>query len=129
MIPQRQRRRWRSGAFSARAEIRAREIDGLIELPRPLKPGDRVRIERVPLAGLAGLYAGQEPAERVLVLLTLRGRSRCLRLTSWPCKNSGCVADAGGLKLGSRSRPVPDNRIAGFRRSSNWSDKKFQSVI
>src|SRR5215468_7823614 len=51
-------------------EIHARERGGLIELPkRPgLKPGDSVRVVAGALAGQLGLYAGQRPHERVLVL-------------------------------------------------------------
>ena len=61
------------------AEIREREIDGLLELPR-LKPGDRVQVTCGPLAGLAGLYAGQAPQERVLILLSLLGAERQVAL-------------------------------------------------
>jgi hypothetical protein len=44
------------------AELRGREINGLIELPPPLRLCDRVRVERGPLSGFTGLYAGQAPA-------------------------------------------------------------------
>ena len=42
------------------AELRARECNGLIELPKPrgLRRGDQVRIIRGPFRGRAGLYAG-----------------------------------------------------------------------
>src|SRR5262249_6458435 len=57
------------------AELKSRERNGLIELPRPdgLKPGDEVKILQGPLQGLCGLYQGQRPHERVLVLLSLLG--------------------------------------------------------
>jgi transcription antitermination factor NusG len=56
-------------------DLRKRERNGLIELPQrsELKPGDRVRVLHGPLAGQLGLYAGQRPHERVLVLLALLG--------------------------------------------------------
>ena len=62
------------------AELREREINGLIELPPPLRLGDRVRVERGPLSGFTGLYAGQAPAERVLILLSLFGAARRVAL-------------------------------------------------
>jgi transcriptional antiterminator RfaH len=57
------------------SEIRSRERNGLVELPKPqgLRRGDRIRIVRGPLQGLQGLYDGQKPHERVAVLLTLLG--------------------------------------------------------
>jgi transcriptional antiterminator RfaH len=62
------------------AELRGREIGGLIELPPGLKVGDRVRVTQGPFEGLHGLYAGQAPAERVLILLALLGGSRRVAL-------------------------------------------------
>src|SRR5262245_31730855 len=55
------------------AELRGREHDGLIELPKPrgLCAGDAVRIRRGPFAGHLALYAGQAPHVRVAVLLAL----------------------------------------------------------
>jgi transcription antitermination factor NusG len=56
------------------AGIRAREVNGLVELPkRNPRPGDPVRVICGPLSGLEGLYAGQAPHERVAILLTLLG--------------------------------------------------------
>ena len=52
----------RGSADGVIAELRGREIGGLIELPPGLKVGDRVR--GAALEGLHGLYAGQAPAER-----------------------------------------------------------------
>jgi len=53
-------------------DLRARERN---ELPKRsgLQPGDHVRVLHGPLAGQLGLYAGQRPHERVLVLLALLG--------------------------------------------------------
>lgn len=45
-----------------------------------LKPGDRVRILEGPLQGKLGLYAGQRPHERVLVLLALLGAEQRVKL-------------------------------------------------
>jgi transcription antitermination factor NusG len=63
-------------------EIRARERNGLVELPKPplVRRGDRVRVVHGPLAGLAGLYEGMRPRERVLVLLTVLGACRRVEL-------------------------------------------------
>jgi hypothetical protein len=56
------------------SEIRARERNGLVELPKPpLIPGARVRIVAGPLSGMEGLYAGMKPRERVEILLRLLG--------------------------------------------------------
>jgi|SRR5262249_7123305 len=64
------------------AEIRARERGGLVELPRRagLKAGDQVRVLAGPLQGQLGLYAGQRPRERVLVLLALLGGDQRVEL-------------------------------------------------
>ncbi|MFL5007427.1 MAG: transcription termination/antitermination protein NusG [Microvirga sp.] len=67
------------------AELRSREINGLVELSPGLKVGDRVRVERGPFSGLHGLYAGQAAAERVLILLAGRGGLPCRRRTSSAC--------------------------------------------
>jgi transcriptional antiterminator RfaH len=58
------------------AEIRARERNGLITLPKPplARPGDAVRVLCGPFAGRLAIYAGMKPRERVEVLLGLLGR-------------------------------------------------------
>ena len=61
------------------AELRGRERDGLIELPKApgLKPGDHVRIIAGPFSERLALYEGQTSHERVAVLLQfLGGRHR-----------------------------------------------------
>src|SRR5262245_25170975 len=57
------------------AEIRGREVGGLIELAPPpsLTPGARVRILRGPFIDHLGLYAGMKPRQRVEILLQLLG--------------------------------------------------------
>jgi transcriptional antiterminator RfaH len=64
------------------AEIRSRERNGLVELPRPprFKPGARVRILHGPFIGLVGLYAGMKPRERVEVLLAILGGAQRVTL-------------------------------------------------
>src|SRR6516162_47585 len=69
-------------ADSVIAEIRSRERNGLVELPRRdgLKAGDQVRILAGPFEGHLGLYAGMRPHERVLVLLALLGGQQRVEL-------------------------------------------------
>ena len=57
------------------AELRARERNGVIELPKPrgLRSGDQVRIIRGTFRGHLALYAGMSGRERVAVLLQLLG--------------------------------------------------------
>jgi transcriptional antiterminator RfaH len=57
------------------AELRSREHNGLIELPKrsPFKRGDPVRVSRGAFAGRLALYDGQAPRERVAILLALLG--------------------------------------------------------
>jgi transcriptional antiterminator RfaH len=57
------------------ADIRNRERNGAVELPKPpgMKIGDRVRVTRGPFTGLGGLYVGMKPRERVEVLLAILG--------------------------------------------------------
>jgi transcriptional antiterminator RfaH len=54
--------------------IRARECNGVIELPRrQLRTGDRVRILAGPFCGHFAIYAGMSGLERVAVLLQILG--------------------------------------------------------
>ena len=59
-------------------EIRAREVAGLIELPKPAvaRLGDAVKILRGPFEGKLAIYAGMKPRQRVEVLLSLLGSSQ-----------------------------------------------------
>ena len=73
------RRRSGPGLRRRHAELRGRERDGLIELPKApgLKPGDHVRIIAGPFSERLALYEGQTSHERVAVLLQfLGGRHR-----------------------------------------------------
>jgi transcriptional antiterminator RfaH len=65
-------------------DLKAREIGGLINLPRPPKfrAGDRLRVTRGPFAGHVGLYAGMKPRERVEVLLAILGGSQRVTLAA-----------------------------------------------
>jgi transcription antitermination factor NusG len=57
------------------AEIKSREVNGLVELPpRPLHRGDPVCIVGGIFTGQFALYDGQRPGDRVAVLLGLLGR-------------------------------------------------------
>src|SRR5262245_29013805 len=62
-------------------DIRARERNGLVELPRPpgLQQGDRVRILTGPFADHLAIFAGMKPRERIEVLLSFLGASNGLR--------------------------------------------------
>ena len=57
------------------AEIRRREVDGLIELapPAPLRRGARVRILRGPFTGHLAIFTDMRPRQRVEILLRLLG--------------------------------------------------------
>jgi transcription antitermination factor NusG len=58
-------------------EIKAREVGGLVELPRrrALRRGDPVRVLTGPFRGHLGLYSGMKPHQRVEVLLAWLGSS------------------------------------------------------
>jgi transcription antitermination factor NusG len=64
------------------AEIRSRERNGFVELPKPrgLAPGMRVRVTSGPLHDQIGLLASLRPRERVLVLLHLLGGEQRVEL-------------------------------------------------
>jgi transcription antitermination factor NusG len=65
-------------------ELRRREHDGAIELPKPppgLQRGDKIRIVRGAFHGHLGLYEGMRPHERVEVLLALLGGRRRVTLS------------------------------------------------
>jgi transcriptional antiterminator RfaH len=64
------------------AEIRSRERNGLVELPKPrgLMPGMRVRVTSGPLSAQIGMLAALRPHERVLVLLRLLGGEQRVEL-------------------------------------------------
>jgi len=64
------------------AEIRSRERNGFVELPKPrgLAPGMRVRVTSGPLQDQIGLLASLRPRERVLVLLHLLGGEQRVEL-------------------------------------------------
>ena len=64
------------------AEIRSRERGGYVVLPRreELVVGAQVRVLHGPLMGQLGLFAGQRPHERVLVLLALLGSQQRVEL-------------------------------------------------
>ena len=56
------------------AEVRLREVNGLIELPEPpLRRGARVRILRGPFTGHLAIFADMKPRQRVEILLQLLG--------------------------------------------------------
>ena len=63
-------------------ELRKRERNGLIELPRreEFQIGDQVRILQGPFAGHLALYAGMKPRERVEILLQLLGSEQRVEL-------------------------------------------------
>jgi transcriptional antiterminator RfaH len=57
------------------AEIRRREVRGLVELPKAgLQRGERVRIIAGPFCGQLGFYDGMAANDRVMVLLSVLGR-------------------------------------------------------
>jgi transcriptional antiterminator RfaH len=65
------------------AEIRARERNGLVELPKPpprFRPGDPVRILAGPFQSHLALFDNMTSHERVIVLLRLLGGQQRLTL-------------------------------------------------
>ena len=65
------------------SEIRSRERDGFVVLPKPrgLAPGTRVRVISGPLSAQIGLLAVLRPHERVVVLLNLLGGQQRVELS------------------------------------------------
>ena len=65
------------------ADLRSRERNGLIVLPKPRGPrvGSRVKVTIGPFAGQLGVYAGMKPHQRVEVLLTLLGGQQRVSLS------------------------------------------------
>jgi transcriptional antiterminator RfaH len=63
-------------------EIRSRERDGLIDLPKPppLRRGARVRILRGPFTGHLAIFADMRPRQRVEILLQLLGGQQRVEL-------------------------------------------------
>jgi transcriptional antiterminator RfaH len=55
-------------------KIQAREIRGIVKLPKRLQPGDKVRILRGTFRDFIGIYDGMSGKERERVLLELLGR-------------------------------------------------------
>jgi len=93
-------------------EIRQREVDGLIELPKPpeMRSGDRVRVVAGPFTGQLDLYAGMRPRARVEVLLTLlrsQHGSNCRRTASRRFRRRGGRAETGRPCV-KRRRPLAD---------------------
>jgi transcription antitermination factor NusG len=64
------------------AEIKSRERNGFVELPKPrgLAPGTRVRVVSGPLSAQIGMLAVLRPHERVLVLLNMLGGQQRVEL-------------------------------------------------
>jgi transcriptional antiterminator RfaH len=75
------------------AELRSRERNGLIELPKSpkLRRGDAIRVIHGPLQGLRGLYEGMKPHERVAVLLRILGARQRVELPA------NAIAPVGGV--------------------------------
>jgi len=87
------------------ADLKRREHDGVIALPRPpgFHAGDRVRVVTGPFAGQLALYAGMKPRERVEVLLALLGGQQRVILPKdsiTPAGIRGCLPAAQGGDLG-----------------------------
>jgi transcriptional antiterminator RfaH len=66
------------------AELRGREVDGLVELAKPprLRRGDQIRVISGPFGGHIGLYAGMKSHERVAVLLQILGGQQRVALSA-----------------------------------------------
>ena len=77
---------WRPAAVpdGVIVDLKARETDGLIDLPRPRNsaPATACESSRGPFAGHVGLYAGMKPRERVEVLLAILGGAQRVTLAA-----------------------------------------------
>ena len=91
-------------------ELQAREVGGLIELPAPFRPGDRVRIRRGAFIDHIGLVAGMKPHERVEVLLSLLGGQR--RVTLPVDAIESAVLSFCAAAVGRRTVVLPGRRQA-----------------
>ncbi len=68
-------------AFGGKAEIRARERNGAIELVRrELRAGQEVRILSGPFQGRLAIYSGMSGPARVAVLLAILGAQQRVTL-------------------------------------------------
>jgi transcriptional antiterminator RfaH len=76
------------------AELRSRERDGLVELPKPpgLQHRDAIRVVHGPLQGLRGLYDGMKPRERVAVLLQILGDRQRVELAANAIERVGAMS-------------------------------------
>jgi transcription antitermination factor NusG len=62
-------------------EVRRREVNGLIELPKlPLRRGAQVRILQGPFRDRLAIFADMKPRQRVEVLLQLLGSAHRVEL-------------------------------------------------
>ena len=75
------------------ADLRAREVDGYVQLPKPreLRRGDRVCVTHGLLAGQLGIYAGMKPHQRVEVLLQLLGSMQRVTLPRGAIELTRCT--------------------------------------
>ena len=81
------------------AEIRSREVDGLINLPKPqsatgLRPGAQVKILAGPFSGFVATLVGLRPRARVEALLMLLGGQTRVTLSK---RDVELAPNSGGL--------------------------------
>jgi transcriptional antiterminator RfaH len=65
------------------AEIRSKELNGFVQLPKQrgeFERGDKVLVTKGPFEGHQGLFAGMRPHARVEVLLAMLGSQRAIEL-------------------------------------------------
>ena len=84
---------------AAIGELKAREVDGLINLPKPpsapgLRPGAQVKILAGPFCGFVATLIGLRPRERCEVLLQLLGAQQRVTL---PRGGIEAAPEPGGL--------------------------------
>lgn len=58
--------------------LKAREKDGIIELPPRFCEGDKVRITHGPFTDCMALFAGDAAADRCMVLIEMLGQQVCM---------------------------------------------------
>lgn len=112
------------------AEIKSREVDGLIELPKALpppglRPGAQVKILAGPFRGFVATLIGLRPRERVEVLLALLGSPMIKFVLSgheeYPLSSR---STEGGITLAARPESARGTRVQVMEKFQHDEDSR-----